>query len=229
MSRPDSVAAAALDQQVIRPVFFCYLDIIGDPLRACTAGRSIAFANTGNPDLDGHTFDGIDPDVVDIGPVRNKDGGSDAVTARLSGIVTLDAALLAIVGEKVNWQGRTGQLWRIIRDENGAQTGAIQHYYTGWMTALRITGSPGSQTIDLTIESYLSAYTQASNRTYLDQEAFDPGDLSARAAVSLANGNSGSPLVSGTPTQYGGGGTGGGYGGGYGGGAGISLRNVAAL
>ena len=217
MSRPDAAASAALDAAVIRPVFFCYLDIIGDPLRACTAGGSIRFDTTGDSDLDGHIFDGIDPTFVDIGPVRNKDGGSDAVTAKLSGIVVLDAELLAIIGDRANWQGRTARLWRMIRDEFGNQRGALQHYYTGWMTSLTVTGAPGNQTIDLSIESYLAAFSAASNRTYLDQESFDPDDLSARAAVALANGNSASPLVSGTPTMFGSGLSGGGYGG-FGGG-----------
>ncbi|MFS0771032.1 hypothetical protein [Sphingomonas sp. 1P08PE] len=203
MSRPDAAASLALDAQVIRPVFFCYLDILGDPLRANTSGHTIAFTGTGNTDLDGFSFDGIDPTVVDIGPVRNKDGGSDSVTAKLSGLVTLDSALLNIVGNKANWQGRTGQLWRMIRDENGTQRGAVQHYFTGWMTSLTIGGSPESQTINLTIQSYLAAYTAASNRTYLDQETFDPGDLSARAAIAIANGNSGSPIIGNTPVSYG--------------------------
>jgi hypothetical protein len=201
VSRPDAEATAALDAAVIRPVFFCYLDIVGDPLRACTAGRSFSFSGTGDIDLDGFTFDGIDPTVVDIGPVRNKDGGADAVTAKLSGIVALDADLLNIIGNKANWQGRTARLWRMIRDENGNQRGAAQHYYTGWMTSLAIGGSPESQTINLTIESYLAAFSKASGRTYLDQDTFDPGDQSARAAIAVANGMSGSPLVSNTPTQ----------------------------
>ncbi len=203
MSRPDAAASAAIDRQVIRPVFFCYLDIIGDPLRACTAGRSLKLSGTGDPDLDDQVFDGIDPKVVDIGPVRAKDGGSDAVTAKLSGLVALDADLLNLIGDAANWQGRTARLWRMIRDEDGAQRGAIQHYYTGWMTALAITGDPASgQTINLTIEAYLAAYSQASNRSYMDQELFDAGDLSARAAMAIANGNSGSPLTGNTAVSF---------------------------
>lgn len=219
MSRMDATAAAALDQAFIRPVFFAYLDIVGDPLRANTSGHSIAFQGTGNPDLDGQTFDGIDPRIVDIGPVRQKDGGSDTVTARLSGLLTLDAELLNIIGDKANWQGRTAQLWRMIRDENGDQRGAIQHYYTGWMTALSIQGGPESQTIEVSIESYLAAFAQASNRTYLDQDQLDPGDLSAKASIAIANGMSGSPLVQGTYTGPGG------YGGGFGGGFGQRFYN----
>lgn len=211
MSRPDLEASAALDAHAIRPVFFCFLDIVGDPLRACTAGHSIPLIATGDADLDGFTFEGIDPTVVDISPVRQKDGGSDAVTAKLSGILTLDNELLNIVGNRTNWQGRTARLWRMIRDEYGTQQGALQHYYTGWMTALQIGGSPGDQTIRVTIQSYLAAYTAASNRTYLDQATFDPGDLSAQATIAIANGNSGNPLVNNTPSSGGGAGGGGNF------------------
>lgn len=203
MSRPDAAAAAALNAGVIRPVFLCFLDVQGDPLRACTAGHDLSFDGTGNPDLDGKTFLGIDPTVVEISPVRNKDGGSEAVTAKLSGLLTLDAELLNLVGDKANWQGRLAQLWRIVRDENGVRQGAVQHYYTGWMTALTIGGSPENQSILVSIESYLAAYAQASNRTYMDQELFDPGDLSARAAVAIANGTSGNPLTGSLGTDFG--------------------------
>lgn len=203
MSRPDAAASAALDAQVIRPVFFCYLDIVGDQLRACTAGRSLKLDGTGDPDLDGFVFEGIDAKVVEIGPVRAKDGGSDAVIARLSGLVTLDNELLNLIGDADNWQGRTARLWRMIRDEDGVQRGAIQHYYTGWMTALAITGDPASgQTLNLTIEAYLAAYSAASNRSYMDQELFDADDLSPRAAVAIANGNSGSPLTGNTAVSF---------------------------
>jgi hypothetical protein len=199
MSRPDEAAAAALGASYVRPLFFCYLDIVGDPLRASTASQSLIFSGTGDPDLDGQTFDGIDPTFVDISGVRQKDGGSDTVTAKLSGIVALDAPLLNIVGDKANWQGRTARLWRMIRDENGQQRGAIQHYFTGWMTALTIGGAPENQAIQVSIESYLAAFSAPSNRSYLDQDSFDPGDLSARAAIAIANGTSGSPLTNNTP------------------------------
>ena len=206
MSRPDATASAALDQQHIRPAFFCYLDIVGDPLRATTAGQSVKIVGSGDPDLDDHEFTALDPTIVDIGPVRSRDGGSDSVTAKLSGIVSLDADLLNLVGDRANWQGRTARLWRMIRNAAGEQQGVLQHYYTGWMTGLSIEGDPTrGQTINLTIQSYLAAYSQASNRTYMDQEVFDPGDLSARAAIAIANGNSGSPLTGNTPMVGGGG------------------------
>jgi hypothetical protein len=205
MSRMDAAASAALDARIIRPVFFVYLDVIGDPLRACTAEMSLQPFGSGDPDLDGHVFDALNPTIVDIGPVAMKSGGSDSVTAQLSGLVGLDDDLLAVIGDRQNWQGRVARLWRMIRDEGGTQRGAIQHYYTGYMVSLDISGSPESQTIDLTIESYLVAFSQASNRTYLDQSSYDPGDLSAKASIAIANGISGNPIVSNTPTQSSGG------------------------
>ncbi|TCP33278.1 hypothetical protein [Sphingomonas sp. BK235] len=203
MSRPDANASAALDRQIIRPVFFVYLDVLGDPLRACTAGRSLLVNGTGDADLDGFVFDGLDATIVDIGPVRAKDGGSDAVSAKLSGLLTLDNELLNLIGGAANWQSRTARLWRMIRDEDGIQRGAIQHYYTGYMTALSIEGDPAvGQTINLIIEGYLAAYSQASGRTYMDQALYDPADLSAKAAIAIANGNSGSPLTSNTAITF---------------------------
>lgn len=211
MSRPDPIASAALDARVIRPVFFAYLDILGDPLRANTSGRSWTFPAIGLEDIDGQTFDGIDPSVVDIGPVRMKEGGSEPVRAKLSGLVGLDEDLLNITGNDLNWKGRTARLWRMIRNAAGTPQGLLQHYYTGYMTSLKISGDPSNQVIDLTIESYLASHSKASNRTYLDQTDFDPGDLSASAAIGIVNGVSNNPLLSSTPIGGGGGGGGGGY------------------
>lgn len=204
----DAAAADALQAEHIRPVFFAYLDILGDPVRANTSGHSITFGQLGIEDLDGQTFDGIDPRVVDISPVRQKEGGSETVTARLSGLVGLDTELLNILGDPANWQGRTARLWRTIRNSAGQQQGGVQHYYTGYMLALTIGGAPDNQTISIKIESYLAAFSQASNRTYLDPASFDPGDLSAQATIAIANGISGNPLIANTPVQSGSGGGG---------------------
>ena len=102
---------------------------------------------------------------MDIGPVTQKDGGSDAITCKLSGVVSLDNELLNLIGLAANWQGRVARLWRTIRDVNGSQQGAIQPIITGYMTSLLIGGDPSSQTIAVTIQSYLAAYSGASNRT----------------------------------------------------------------
>lgn len=200
MSLPDASASAALDADFIQPGFFAFLDILGDPIRCNTLGFDVALSGTGFPEMDGQTFTGIDGTLVDIGPVHVKEGGSDQVTARISGLRDIDNDTLNTIGDRANWQGRPAMLWRMIRDKTGSQQGAIQHYYTGYMVSLSIKGTPGEQTIEVVIETYLVAFSQASNRSYLDQDKFDPSDLSARAAIAIANGTSGNPLVNNTAT-----------------------------
>ncbi|MBH0112705.1 hypothetical protein I5E68_07040 [Novosphingobium sp. YJ-S2-02] len=188
MSRPDAAASAALDGDIIRPGFFAFLDIAGNPVRINTLGRDVVVTGSGFNDMDDHAFIGTDGKFVEIGSVTAKSGGSDQLTCSLSGLRDIDDETLNIIGDQSNWIGRSASLWRMIRNADGAQQGAIQHYYTGYMVSLSIEGDESEQTIKLGIEGYLSAFSQASNRTYLDQELFDPGDLSASAAIAIANG-----------------------------------------
>jgi hypothetical protein len=69
-SRPDSAAQAALAASVRRPVTFAFLDLKGEPIRVTNAPYSFTFAGTGDEDLDGFTFDAVDPRVVSVGPVK---------------------------------------------------------------------------------------------------------------------------------------------------------------
>lgn len=202
MTLPDPVATAALGDDVIKPVFFVYLDILTDPVLANSSGVDMTPSGSGDPDLDGKLFTGISHQFVNISPVRVESGGSQPVTAQLSGLPVIDADTLNLLGDRKNWQSRKARLWRVIRDAENTQQGGFQPYYTGYMTALDIDGEPGSQIITVTIETYLAAFSRASGRTYLDQERYDPGDLSARAASSMANGVSGA--VGNTPRSVGG-------------------------
>lgn len=199
MSRPDAAAAAALEEEVIRPRFFAFLDFANEPVRVNTSGIDVPFSGTGIPDLDGFTFEGINGDVVDISPVTARDGGSEQVTARLSGLIDLDNEMLNEIGDRSNWQGRTVRLWRTIHNAANVQQGGIQHYYTGYMVDLAIKSEPQTQIIECTIESYLAAFTQPSNRDY-NQARYDSGDQSYSAAIAIANGTSGNPLTNNTST-----------------------------
>ena len=205
MSRPDSVAGAALDGDV-RPVWLIYLDFLSDPLRGCTAGQSLQFSGYGDPDLDGHTFEGINSQMLDVGDVSSNEGGTDTVTVTVSGIASLDADMLTAINDPTEYQGRTARLWRIIRGPDAVQIGGIQAYYTGYMTSGLVDSQPGDQTITIQVEGYISAHSQPSMRTYLDQESFDAGDLSARAAIAIANGAGADPGI-GSGVSSGGGGT----------------------
>ena len=189
MSLPDATAIVALSASVIKPVFFAYLDIDGGQVRFNTSGANITPTGTGEPDLDGHEFIGISGAFIDVSPVRFAPGGSNSVNARLSGIPSVDADSLALLADIANWQGRDARLWRVIRNAANVQQGGFHAYYTGKMTNLAHGGDDSGQTIEVTIESYLAVFSEATNRTYMDQERYDAGDLSAAAAIAIANGN----------------------------------------
>jgi hypothetical protein len=189
VDRPDAAAQEALAARIRRPVTFCYLDILGDVLRLTDAPYSFAFAGTGDEDLDGHVFEALDPQMVSVGPVKAKEGGNDTVTLRLSGMIGVDSQLLNQLGDKSAWQGRDARLWKaMLHPDSLTQIGSIWPYYTGYMSVPKIIGDQASQMISLDLESYLAFFSQATNRTYLDQVQYDPGDKSAELAIAIANG-----------------------------------------
>ena len=197
MSVLDATASAALSGDVIKPVFFVWLDILGDPVRANTSGANITITGSGDPELDGFEFLGIGSDVVDVSAVSFATGGSEPVTMKLSGIAGVDNDLLSVIADPANWRGRVARLWRMIRNADNVQQGGFHAYYTGRIAQLSHSSENGGQIVTCTVESYLAALSAASNRTYLDQERYDAGDLSARATIAVANGNTKatSPIV----------------------------------
>lgn len=189
--RPDSAAQAALAADVRRPVTFAWLDLKGEPIRVTNGPYSVTFAGTGDPDLDGFTFTAIDPRVVSVGMVKAKEGGTDTLTLQLSGLAGVDDELMTQIGDRSNWAGRDCRLWRAMLDpQNLTRIGNLWSYYTGYMSVPKITGDRQNQVINLSVESYLAFFGQASNRTYLDQQSYDPADQSAALSIAIANGAS---------------------------------------
>lgn len=205
MSLPDATHAAALDDAIVRPVWFGFLDFDGDPVRANTSGADITPTGTGDPDLDGQEFLGISARLVEVSPVKIKEGGSEAVVATLSGIQGLDADDLAMLSDPTAYRGRDARLWRIVRNALNEQQGGFHAYYTGKMVNLTHSGDDQGQVLRVTIESYLAVFSEPSNRSYLDQERYDPGDDSARASIAIANGNYGGASSGGVGGRGGGG------------------------
>lgn len=190
-SRPDTLANAALAADVRRPVTFAFLDLADGPIRVTNAPYSFAFSGTGDEDLDGFTFEAVDPRMVSVGSVKAKEGGTDTLTLQLSGLAGVDDELMTQIGDRANYSGRDCRLWRAMLDpQDLTRIGAIWSYYTGYMSAPKIVGDRTSQTINLQVESYLAFFGRASNRTYLDQQSYDPDDRSAELAIAIANGAS---------------------------------------
>ncbi len=188
-TRPDAAAQVALAASVRRPVTFAFLDFANEPMRVTNAPYNFTFSGTGDEDLDGHLFQAVDPRVVTVGPIKVREGGSDTLSLTLSGLAGVDDEIMTEIGNRANFAGRDCRLWRAMLDpQDLTRIGSIWSYFTGYMSAPRIMGDRQSQTITLDVETYLAFFGQASNRTYLDQQAYDPGDRSADLAIAVANG-----------------------------------------
>lgn len=184
----DTASKAAVASAVIAPAFFVFLDIAGDPIRVTTYAAPVTPSGAGDADLDGQTFSPIDPRVLNIGNAAHSEDGSDTLEVELSGIVTIDTALLNEIGSIATWRGRTCRLWvRFFDLAAGDWAGGFVPYYTGYMWGVDIAPSPTEQIIKLKVENYLATYNSASNRTYQGQKDFDPTDVSAAASISSAN------------------------------------------
>jgi hypothetical protein len=203
MPAMDSTARAALAGD-FAPAWFVWLDIVGDPVRVTNFGKDVTFTSTGDGDLDGNTFTAFAGQFLDVNDVSNSENGSDPLTISLSGIVTLDTALLAAIGDPTKWQGRTCRVWFQVYDAAGvtAQGGIVAHY-TGYMSSISIMPGAESQTIQLSVENYLAALNQASNRSYMNQADYDAADVSAAATLAASNGSMrGGVGVNGASTSY---------------------------
>jgi hypothetical protein len=210
----DATTQAALEGSILNWRALIYADIDGDVLRATTGLYDRAISGSGDSELDG-TYESYDHNMIEVGPVKHNETGSDTVAISLNGIlVNLDpilerdldpiydrsggnilartSDLLNVIGDKTRWQGRAARLWFYCVDENETQVGSIIPYYTGYMNDIVISGSADSQIITLTIENYLASLAGAPNQTYMMQNLFDSGDLSANATLGAANGMGGS-------------------------------------
>ncbi|WP_454599127.1 hypothetical protein [Qipengyuania sp. SM2507] len=191
----DAATLEALGQEIVYVQWFAWIDIDGDPVRAVSGVRDIAIApgETGDPDLDGFTFEAIPSDLVDVSDVGHSEEGSETVTARLSGLPIDDGGLLDIVGQKAKWRKKEARLWfRLLEPVDNPPTQfaprPIQRYYSGYLVNLAVDTDESDQILVASIENYQAALTEGSGLTYLHQSEFDPGDRSAEQTLAAANG-----------------------------------------
>jgi hypothetical protein len=186
---PDLDATAVTATQTgFAAAYYLFLDINGDPLRVTTYGTDVTFSATGDSDLDG-TYNAFGGQLLDFGPISNSESGSDTFSITLSGIVSMDTTLINEMGDKSKWQGRLCRVWMQLYDPTGAtEQGAIVPLKLGYMSSVSVGGRPGDQSITLSVESWLAAFNQASNRSYLNQADYDASDTSAQATIACSNG-----------------------------------------
>jgi hypothetical protein len=188
MSNLTPTLQTAIEQPILYLRWICYLDIVGDPVRATTGLYEKTFSGTGDADLDGDTYTPYPSELVSVSDVKHDESGSDQVSVSLSGLIVNNSTLLNVIGNRSNWQGRTARLWWYVVDENETQVGEIYSYYTGYMNDVTINGSPESQTIVLSIENYLVSLSVTASKTYQMQKEYDSGDESASRSIAAANG-----------------------------------------
>ena len=188
MSNLSGPVQDAIQAPIVYARWVCYLDVVGDPLRATTGLYDKTFSGTGDPDLDGDTYVSYPSDLIMVSEVMHDEAGSNQVTVSMSGLIVNNVDFLNTIGNRANWQGRTARLWWYVVDENENQIGKPYSYYTGYMNDIMINGSPESQTITLTIEHYLVTLSVTTGKTYAMQKEYDAGDESASRAISAANG-----------------------------------------
>lgn len=227
----DATTQTALEAPILQWRMLLYADFEGDVLRATSGIYDKVISGTGDSELDG-SYLSLDHNLIEISPVKHNESGSDTVSVSLNGILAATefvqerdediiferdgdpirirgSSLLNILGDVTRWQGRTARLWFYIVDEDENQIGSIIPYYTGYMDDITIAGAPTSQRITLSIENYLVTLAGASNKNYLSQSQFDPGDNSAAATISAANGLVGGVISGGAGSGRGNGGGGG--------------------
>lgn len=183
----DATTQAALEATVVNWRVLIYADFVGDVLRGTSGLYDKTISGSGDVELDG-TYDSFNHDLINVSTVKHNESGSDTVAISMSGLVVNNADFLAIIGDKSKWQGRIARLWFYCVNENEGQVGSIIPYYTGYMNEVSISGNAESQTVTLTIENYLASIAGAQNKTYLIQNIFDAGDLSAETSIAAANG-----------------------------------------
>lgn len=183
----DATTQAALEAQVVYWRVLIYADFDGDVLRGTSGIYDKTVSGSGDSELDG-TYESYDHNLINVGPVQHNETGSDTVSISLGGLVVNNADFLALIDDESNWQGRAARLWFYCVDEDENQVGSIIPYYTGYMNNIKISGSPEVQRVELTIENYIVTLTGAGGKTYMMQERYDSGDLSANATIASANG-----------------------------------------
>ena len=206
----DATTQAALEATVVNWRVLIYADFDGDVLRGTSGLYDKVISGSGDAELDG-TYDSFDHNMIQVSPVKHNEDGSDTVSISLGGllvnagyiqdrfnnfILDRDGAFinsrgsdfLNLIGDKTRWQGRIARLWFYCVDQNENQVGSIIPYYTGYMNEVSVSGSSDSQLVALTIENYLVSLSGTQNKTYLIQNLYDSGDLSAETSIAAANG-----------------------------------------
>lgn len=188
--------ADELDEPIIRPVRFAFIDFDGEPLRLTDAPYAVTFAGTGDEDLDGFTFAPFGNQPLSVSEVQQNERGAESVIFKLSAINTDadDLNIMNVLGDLPAWRGRVARLWRALIGPDLVMIGYPDAYFTGYLSTPTFEFAAAGSTIQVSAETYLASLTNPTNRSYLSQSDYDSGDLSAEASIAVANGIEGNAI-----------------------------------
>jgi hypothetical protein len=180
---------AEAEKSVIRPIWFLFMDVEDDPLYAHTGQGSITFAEdeTGDPALDGHTFEGLGVFAM-MGDIQQSENGSGPMQLTLPGVDPDKPGFKPLIADRRRWQYRRAIVWFSFINEE--MTGLIdypQREKTGRLDNLQVTHDTDTCTISIDIEGFAANSAPPLASRYADQPDIDPDDISMSWVADLAN------------------------------------------
>ena len=163
MSRGLSAAnEAAVNNQVVRRVYFAFLDYKNAPAFFCSAAKDIAF------DYDGSGSDTNFVGIGALGSISELEEGTDiqsyAVDLSITGLEDIDISIAL----SDQYKGRDAIIWRGFLDEDHLLIDAPDVAFSGRMSLQEIDFENGA--IALTVISRLADWQRANNSRYTNEE-----------------------------------------------------------
>lgn len=190
MTRPlHATTALALDKPELPLAAILYLDILGDPLYCWSGIGDLVFAaaQTGDPSLDGLTFNGTGT-LIEISSVSEGVGGSDALEIALPGVDLAQPMLRQLITNRNRWQFRRAVVWLMALDPvTYAIAGNPFRIKTGRMDQMPYTENAKGGVVKCKIEGQQSYGDTPLASRYSEQIDINSADVSQKYVHSLAN------------------------------------------
>ena len=190
MTRPlNPTTSAAFDKADLPLAAILYLDILNDPVLSWTGIGNLTFAagETGDPSLDGVTFEGSGT-VIEISGISDGVGGSDVLEIALPGVDIYQPMLRQLITNRNRWQFRRAVVWMMALDPETMQiSGKPFRVKTGRIDQL-ILNENDKEGVDKAKIEGQQAYGNIPLATrYSEQIDINPNDISQKYVHSLAN------------------------------------------
>jgi hypothetical protein len=179
---------ASLSAPTLYPAILFYANFADMPIRAalapCPIHVPVGLADS-DSDCAGFTFETLNSDVLEIGPVDQSEGGGDTLNFTLLADPT-DTALMNAIEDPALYVGRPVRVWLALWDPNAAPVGGgavvtqLKRMKRAYMTQPTQSGDGERYVISMQAENYLNLLTGAQGRSYAQTALFDAADQAGR-------------------------------------------------